>query len=163
MRVLGLDPGTITVGYGVLDQRQGRIQPVAYGVVKAHRSQPNAKRLGALFRDLEKIVKKYQPDKIAIEKVFFGVNVKAAIALGEGRGMALVAADLCDVDVFEFSPTQIKQAVTGNGRAHKTQIQYMIKNLLSLKDIPESPDAADALAVAYCFLNYYKVSIKVAQ
>ena len=156
MKVLGIDPGTHNVGYGVLEKNNGVIRPLEYGVVRSIPKMDLSSRLGEIYRKLDTIIGQIKPDIISIEKVFFGVNVKSAISLGEGRGIVLLLANLYDIEIHEFSPTQIKKAVTGNGRAQKYQIQKMMQSLLKLKDVPGSEDAADALAVAYCFLNSSK-------
>lgn len=163
MKVLGIDPGTHNVGYGVLEKNNGAIRSLEYGVVRSIARRDLSFRLGEIYRKLDTIIGQIKPDIISIEKVFFGVNVKSAISLGEGRGIILLLADLHDIEIHEFSPTQIKKAVTGNGRAQKYQIQKMMQGLLKLKDMPGSEDAADALAAAYCFLNSSKFQQLIKQ
>lgn len=161
MKVLGLDPGTLSVGFGLLREEKGKISVIDMGVVKAPTRMPLPERLAVIFKGIEEVVRVQRPDVFCVEKIFFGANVKSAISLGEGRGVALLAAGSHGIEVHEFSATEIKKAVTGYGKAHKTQVQIMIKSLLGLNEIPKPDDTADALAAAYCFLNRRKFKQKI--
>lgn len=123
---------------------------VNYGVISTPSNHDFEKRLGDIYKELKKIIKKYKPDIIGIEDLFFFKNVKTAIKVAQARGVVLLTANLASISVAEFTPLQVKQAVTGYGRADKNQIQQMVKNILKLKEIPKPDDAADALAVAIC-------------
>ncbi len=152
MRVLGLDPGTARLGWGIVE---GAEEPraVAYGTLTTPAGRPLAGRLHALFCELRTLVARYTPDTAALEELFFARNVRTAFAVGQARGMALVALAEAGLAVHEYSPLEVKQAVTGYGRADKAQVQEMVRALLNLAEVPRPDDAADALAVALCHLH----------
>ncbi len=149
MRILGLDPGTARMGWGIVE---GEEEPrmVIYGCLTTPAGQPLAERLLALSRGLDEIIARYRPDAAAFEELFFSRNVRTAFAVGQARGAALVAMAAAGLPVYEYSPLEVKQAVTGYGRAEKAQIQEMVRALLGLDHIPSPDDAADALAIAIC-------------
>lgn len=149
MTILGTDPGFDRAGWGVLVTDRGRVSQTSYGCIQTSRRDTAAERLFALSRGLTKIIKDHKPDLFVVEKLFFQKNVKTAIAVAEARGVILLAAAAAGLKIVECTPLQVKQAVTGYGRADKSQIGRMIKVLLGLKEIPKSDDAADALAIAY--------------
>lgn len=155
MVILGIDPGLATTGYGIINLQtaNGRLQIVDYGCVKTSAKLSFAERLKIIYSEIEQLVKKYQPDKIAIEKIFFAKNVKTAMQVGEARGVITLAAVRNNLSILEFTPLQVKQALTGYGRASKEQIQEMVKAILSLREIPRPDDAADALAIAITGAN----------
>jgi len=153
MRILGIDPGTRVVGYGIIETAGSRIAPVTFGVVRARPGDSYAVRLRRIFEGLTRIVREYRPDEAAIEEAFYGKSVSAALRMGEGRGVAIVAAALQDLPLWQYSPAEVKKSVVGSGRAHKVQIQEMVRMLLGLPEVPEPQDAADALAVAICHSN----------
>ena len=153
MRVLGIDPGSLVTGYGVVEGGSGDPRHIADGVVKAGSSRTLARRLPLLFDGLQEVVERYQPDSVAIESIFFAKNIKSASILGHARGVALLAAARADLDIFEYSPMEIKKSVVGYGAATKEQIRKMVKALLGTEHLPVS-DAADALAVALCHLQH---------
>ncbi len=153
MRVLGIDPGTRLVGYGVVETRESRILPVDFGVIRAGNTRPYAARLRKVFEGLRAVVLEHQPAEVAIEEAFYGKSVSAALRMGEGRGVAMVAVALEDRPLFEYTPAEVKKSVVGNGRAHKSQVQEMVRVLLGLREIPTPEDAADALAIAICHCN----------
>jgi crossover junction endodeoxyribonuclease RuvC len=154
MRVLGVDCGTEYTGYGVVELRDdGKLLCLTSGAIKVSPRQPIAQRLATIFGRLAMIIQENRPDQVAIEDVFYAVNVKSAFKLGQVRGVAMLAASSAGLEVAEYSPLSVKSAVVGYGKAEKQQVQHMVQRLLSLVEIPESPDAADALALAICHLH----------
>ena len=148
MRVLGIDPGFALVGFGVVDQVNGRFEVVDYGVISTDKDQCFSDRLSIIYNGMCDLIKTYKPDAIAIEELFFFKNQKTVIPVAEARGVIVLAGIQNKMEMFEYTPLQIKQALTGNGRAEKKQIQYMVKSILGLEKIPKPDDAADAVAVA---------------
>jgi crossover junction endodeoxyribonuclease RuvC len=154
MRVLGIDCGTEYTGYGVVELRHdGKLICLTCGAVKLSPRSPMSARLSTIFDRLGAIIVEHQPDRVAIEDVFYALNVKSALKLGQVRGVAMLAASSAGLEVAEYSPLSIKSAVVGYGRAEKQQVQHMVTRLLNLSEIPEPPDAADALAIAICHLH----------
>ena len=154
MRVLGVDCGTEYTGYGVVDlYLDGRLTCIICGAIKLSPRDPMPARLATIFDRLCAIIAEHRPDRVAIEDVFYAVNVKSALKLGQVRGVAMLAASSAGLQVAEYSPLSIKSAVVGYGRAEKQQVQHMVTRLLNLAEVPEPPDAADALAIAICHLN----------
>ncbi len=150
MRVLGIDPGTLNAGYGVVERDGTRLTAVAYGVVRAPRSLSFPARLRRIHEGLRAVIAEYRPAAAAIETVFGGKSMRTALHSGEGRGVAVLAVALADLPLNEYAPAEIKRAVVGNGQAAKVQVQHMVRAILGLPNVPESTDAADALAVAIC-------------
>ena len=149
MVILGFDPGLATLGYGVISKdEKGRIETIDYGIVQTPKAESLSVRLCMLETAIKQIISNYKPDEIAMEELFFAKNVKTAIAVAHARGVLLLTCNKECGRIFEYTPLQIKQALTGYGRADKTQIQKMVQKMLSLKSIPRPDDAADALAVA---------------
>ena len=146
---LGIDPGTAILGYGVI---QGEQDPVVldYGVVETAPDLPMPTRLSVLFDHMTELLAQHRPDTVAVEQLFFARNVTTAIAVGQARGVALLAAYRAGVEVHEYTPLQVKQAITSYGRADKRQVQEMVRALLNLREIPRPDDAADGLAIAIC-------------
>ena len=154
VRVLGIDCGTEFTGYGVVEQDdEGSLRYLACGTVKLSRQHPMAYRLNQVFDSLRNVIQEFRPDDVAIEDIFYAVNVKSALKLGQVRGVAMLAAASCGLLVAEYAPLSIKSAVVGYGKAEKSQVQHMVTTLLRLSAPPESPDAADALAIAICHLH----------
>ena len=151
--VLGIDPGTAIMGYGLVAARGDELRPVDFGVLTTTADQPLAERLRVLYEGLTDLIRRYRPTEVAVEKLFFSRNVTTAIAVGQARGVALVAAANSGLTVCEYSPQEVKQAVAVYGKATKDQIQQMVRVLLGLAEIPWPDDAADALAIAICHLN----------
>ncbi|MFO7957940.1 MAG: crossover junction endodeoxyribonuclease RuvC [Candidatus Brocadiia bacterium] len=151
MRILGIDPGTRFCGYGVIETDGYEARALEYGVVEC-RNSPVPVRLKEIFAGLMEVIERSEPDVAAVESTFSGRNAKTALRIGEGRGVALLAAANCEVEVVEYAPARVKKSVVGSGRAHKSQVQQMVSTLLHLpdEDIPE--DAADALALALCHM-----------
>ncbi len=148
MKILGIDPGTATTGFGVIEISGGKKTAIDFGVISTHKDLPMHKRLAELHKDLSRLIKTYRPDYCVVEQLFFARNVTTAISVGQARGVILLAAAQNKLEIAEYTPLQVKQAVTGYGQATKKQIQEMVKILLSLDEIPRPDDAADALAVA---------------
>lgn len=154
MLVLGIDPGTATTGYGLVRQLEdGSLQAVAHGAILTPAKMPMPQRLDKLYSQLKEIILLHRPDSAAVEKLFFSKNVKTALSVGQGRGVVLLALAQSDLSIGEYTPNEIKQAVTGYGSAGKAQMQEMVKLLLEMDDRPKPDDAADALAVAICHLH----------
>lgn len=151
---LGIDPGTATTGYGLVRlESDDKLQAVAFGVISTPAHAPAHQRLLILYRQLKDLLQSYCPDSCAVEKLFFQHNVSTALAVGQARGVAMLAAAEAGLDVAEYTPNEIKQAVAGYGSARKRQVQEMVRVLLSLPEVPSPDDAADALAVAITHLH----------
>jgi crossover junction endodeoxyribonuclease RuvC len=154
MRIIGIDPGLAIVGYGVIEADHGRLKLVDYGTVTTPAGMAMPLRLSIIHDGIRKIVQTYSPDCIAFEELFFQNNAKTAIAVGQARGVAIIAArNTFAGEIYEYTPKQVKQALTGYGHADKNQIQQMVKLMLSLDHIPKPDDAADALAIAICLAS----------
>lgn len=153
MRILGIDPGIAIVGYGVVDKEGNRYKTVAYDAVTTKAHTPLEVRLEKVYNGVCEIIKEYKPDAMSIEELFFNNNAKTALTVGQARGVIILAAVQNHIPVYEYTPLQVKQALTGYGRASKTQIQQMMKSMLGLTEIPKPDDVADALAIAVCHGN----------
>jgi crossover junction endodeoxyribonuclease RuvC len=153
MRVMGIDPGFATTGYGVVDRTDGRLLAVAHGAIRTEVGVPQAERLGQLHRAITDLLTLYLPEAMAVERLFFNINVRTAIAVGQASGVALATAAARGVPVFEYTPLEVKQAVVGVGNATKDQVGAMVGSLLSLASPPTPADAADACAMAICHLT----------
>jgi crossover junction endodeoxyribonuclease RuvC len=154
VRVLGIDCGTEYTGFGVAELlAERRLQYVTAGAIKLRKQDALPERLAHIFETLCALAREHHPDVVAIEEVFYSVNPKSALKLGQVRGVALLAASTCKLPVAEYSPLSIKASVVGYGRAEKQQVQHMVMKLLSLPELPEPADAADALAIAICHLH----------
>lgn len=151
MTVLGIDPGTTTTGFGILEYNQNQdYKVINYGIIETKPKIAQQIKLKEIFEDLNELIAKYKPDILGVEKVFYNTNPKTVISVSQARGISLLCAGIHNIKVFEYTPLQVKNAVVGYGRAEKKQVQYMIKNILKLKETPKPDDAADALAVAIC-------------
>jgi crossover junction endodeoxyribonuclease RuvC len=149
MIILGIDPGLATTGYGIINEnKKQKIELITYGHIITDSNILMIERLEKIHQEFKKIIKKYKPDRVAVEELFFAKNVKTALKVGEARGVILLTIRQARVPFFEFTPLQVKQAITSYGRASKNQVQKMIKAILNLKEIPKPDDAADALAIA---------------
>lgn len=160
--ILGVDPGTVVTGWGVVQAIGGALRHVGYGTVHASSAEPQAVRLRRIYQALSKVLLEYRPDAISLERVFFARNVQSALKLGQARGVALLAAAEHGVGVHEYSAVEIKSAVVGFGHATKQQVQMMIGSLLRVAD-PVPVDAADALAAAICDLNRRSFENRLAE
>jgi crossover junction endodeoxyribonuclease RuvC len=154
MRVMGIDCGTEYTGYGIVELcADAKLICVACGAIKLSPRDPMCARLSTIYSGLGEIIREHRPDNVAIEEIFYAINVKSALKLGQVRGVAMLAASSVGLTVSEYAPLTIKSAVVGYGRAEKHQVQHMVTQLLNLAEIPEPPDAADALAIAICHLH----------
>lgn len=152
--ILGVDPGLANTGWGIVSQQGSKLRCVAYGCISTTKEQELAERLKKVHDQLDMIIARYRPSCVGIETVWFGVNTQSAFATGQARGAALVACATHALTVQEFSPRQIKLATVGTGTAEKEQVQYMVKQLLMLEQIPHPDHASDALAAAICFTTH---------
>lgn len=159
MKILGIDPGTAITGWSVVDF-QDKPNILSYGVIRTDSKEFMPKRLEELYDDLRDVLFELKPEILAIEDLFFFKNAKTVITVGQARGVAILAAQKAGLDIFEYTPLQIKQSLTGYGRADKKQMQSMVKSVYGLKEIPRPDDAADALAVAYTHYIYVKNRLK---
>jgi crossover junction endodeoxyribonuclease RuvC len=146
--ILGIDPGTATMGWGVVRQEGSRLRYVQHGAITTTPNWAMPRRLGRLFDGVTQLLEGYRPDTVAVEELFFNTNVTTAITVGQARGVALLAAYRAGLEVAEYTPLQVKQAITSYGRAEKRQVQEMVRALLNLREIPRPDDAADGLAIA---------------
>ncbi|MDA8352260.1 MAG: crossover junction endodeoxyribonuclease RuvC [Firmicutes bacterium] len=163
MRILGIDPGIAIVGYGVIDQRGNRLKPVDYGSIQTEAGLPTATRLKQIYDAATQLFSRFQPEVVAIEKLFFNRNVTTAFAVGQARGVVMLAAEETGAMITEYTPLQVKMAVVGYGQAQKRQIQEMVRMLLNLPEIPKPDDVADALGVAICQAHSTTFSKRIGQ
>ena len=157
MRILGIDPGLAIVGYGVIDYDGYNMKLIDYGAINTPAKMWVPERLDIIFDSMTKLMERFRPDDIAFEELFFQNNQKTAIDVAQARGVCVMAAYRLNNHIFEYTPLQVKQGVTGDGKADKKQVQLMVKTILGLSDIPKPDDAADAVAVAICHsqtINY---------
>jgi crossover junction endodeoxyribonuclease RuvC len=153
LKILGIDPGLSTTGYGIIEAKGDKLREITHGTIKKRRKTDFAQKLLGIYQGVTKIIQEYQPDYCAIESIFYHQNKKTAITMGHVRGVAILAAAQSQIAVAEYSPREIKLSIVGSGGAAKIQIQAMVKNILKLTEIPHSEDAADALAVAICHFH----------
>jgi len=151
--ILGVDPGYAILGWGIIEYRASRHRLIDYGTVETDKDMPQPQRLKEIFNGLGEIIKTYRPDVCAVEELYFNSNQKTAIKVGEARGAAILACAQAGLPVYEYTPLQIKQALTGYGRADKHQIQEMVRQILGMERAPRPDDAADAVAAAICHAN----------
>jgi len=156
MIIIGVDPGFAITGYGIIEYIGNKFCLIDVGAITTDTQLDFSDRLLCINNELENLIAKYRPDAMAVEELFFNTNVKTAIKVGHGRGVALLTAAKMGIKVFEYTPLQVKQAVVGYGRARKEQVQQMVRILLNLDRIPKPDDAADALAVAICHAHSHK-------
>jgi len=155
--VLGIDPGTAITGYGVVESRDGEMRLVTCGVITTPADMGLPNRLQAIYRGLARIIAQYHPAEAAVEELFFARNARTALAVGHARGVTLLALADAGLTIAEYTPLQVKQAVTGYGQAEKDQVQQMVRLLLGLDAIPRPDDAADAVAVAICHISFSRL------
>ncbi|MBQ3425561.1 MAG: crossover junction endodeoxyribonuclease RuvC [Clostridia bacterium] len=158
MIIIGVDPGYAIVGIGVIEYSGNKFRPLEYGAITTPAKMPTVERLKKIYDETTLLIDKYSPDAVAIEELFFNSNQKTAINVAQARGVILVAVTNKNVPIFEYTPLQVKQSVTGYGRADKNQIQQMVKMLLNLNVIPKPDDAADGLALAICHAHSNKMN-----
>ena len=150
LRILGIDPGIATVGFGVVDSEKGKMKYIACGTINTPAHTSLSSRLDQIYNDLNELFETFKPDVISIEELFFNTNITTGIAVSHGRGVILLAAYRAGIPVFEYTPLQVKQAVVGYGRAQKKQVIDMVRRLLNMPAPPKPDDAADAVALAIC-------------
>lgn len=153
MRILGVDPGIATCGYGVVDSSGNLLRMVTYGAVETDKNLAVERRLQLVYEGISELITTYQPDIISVEQLFFNRNVTTAIVVGQARGVILLAASQQGLPIMEYTPLQVKQSVVGYGKATKEQVILMVQRLLALREKPKPDDAADALAMAICALH----------
>ena len=163
MRVLGIDPGSETLGWGVVDGSGSKYSLVEFGTVRSNPRQVFSKRLAGIFAEIEVIAERLKPDALAIEEAFYSVNVNVAMKLGQVRGVLLLLAEQRGIEIAEYAPRLIKKSVVGYGNAEKHQVGEMVRLLLNLKAAPAPHDAADALAIAICHFHHYGLNEKLAK
>lgn len=156
MVILGIDPGTATTGYGIIEKVKRNLKCISYGLIKTSASSPMPERLNKLYTELTKIIKKHQPDVLGVESLYFFKNLKTALPVSQAKGVILLAASRAKIPIYEFTPLQVKMMITGYGKAEKKQVQKMIARLLNLEEMPKPDDAADALGVAICSASAFK-------
>ena len=153
MIVIGIDPGLAIVGFGVIQKDGNDIKPISYGCIRTPSGKQVPDRLLEIYNETCELFDKYSPECIAIERLFFNKNVTTAMSVSEARGVVLLAAKQRNIPVYEYTPLQVKQGITGSGKADKRQMQEMIKSILNLDEIPKPDDAADGLSIALCHIH----------
>lgn len=159
MRILGIDPGIARTGWAVIEGNNSKVKAIAYGCIETEASRDTSKRLAVIHKEILSIIKKYSPETLAIEELFFNTNAKTAFVVGQARGVILQAAEQKLIPNCIYTPLQVKIAITGYGRAEKDQVAKMVKILLNLKEMPKLDDTSDALAVAITHVFSYKQSL----
>lgn len=154
MKILGIDPGIATVGFGIIEIYGSEQQLIRCGAIRTPAGTRLASRLSQIYKDMAELIHTFQPDAMAIEELFFNTNLKTGISVAHGRGIIILAGEDMGIPMFEYTPLQVKQAVAGYGRAEKNQVMEMVKRLLKLDSCPKPDDAADALAIAICHARY---------
>ena len=163
MKVLGIDPGSETLGWGVVEGSGLKYALIDYGTVKSSPKDAFSKRLLKIYDGIESIIAKFQPDVLSVEEAFYANNVKVALKLGQVRGVVLLLGEKSNLEISEYAPRLIKQTVVGYGNAQKHQVQEMVRLLLRMKEIPQPHDAADALAIAICHFHHAGVQDRIKQ
>jgi crossover junction endodeoxyribonuclease RuvC len=159
MAVIGIDPGTALTGYGIVEENSnGELITLGFGVIETSKNDTSHNRLLTIYTELEDVLSLYRPESSAVERLFFQKNTKTALAVGQARGVILLSLAKAGIEISEYNPVEIKQAITGYGQASKKQIQEMVKILLRLDSIPQPDDAADALAIAICHIHSRKMA-----
>ena len=150
MRIMGIDPGSQCTGFGIVEEKAGKLVSIYWGAIRSKTKQSFPERLKIIYQALIEVIQEFSPDEVAVEDLFFASNAKSALKLGQTRGVAILAAANMNKPVAEYSPLEVKLSVVGYGRADKIQVQSMVARLLNLKDLPKPFDACDALAIAIC-------------
>ncbi|OLN32295.1 crossover junction endodeoxyribonuclease RuvC [Desulfosporosinus metallidurans] len=163
MIILGIDPGTAIMGYGLIEQKGNHLKALTYACWRTPAHMPLAERLLILHEQIDPFLREYHPDHMAIEELFFNRNTTTALAVGHARGVAMLASAQNRIPVYEYTPLQVKQAVVGYGRADKNQVQQMVKGLLGLDQIPKPDDTADALAIAICHAHSHALGRRMEE
>lgn len=162
MLVLGIDPGTAITGYGLVREDEGALVVVAYGAITTPAKQPLPERLKTIYQELAVIIHEHQPEIAAVEELFFSRNARTALAVGHARGVTLLALADAELEIHEYKPVEVKQAIAGYGGADKRQVQEMVRMLLHLEQVPQPDDAADAVAVAICHIHSAKMKALIS-
>ncbi|WP_099950697.1 crossover junction endodeoxyribonuclease RuvC [Ezakiella peruensis] len=150
MRILGLDPGLAILGFGIIDEEGNKLKLVDYGIINSEPDITFPERLKLLYDDLDFLINRYKPEIVAVEELFYNRNATTAIKVAQARGVQVLCCQQHELPLYEFTPLQVKQTITGYGRADKKQVQLMVKNLLNMDHMPQPDDAADAIAIAIC-------------
>lgn len=161
MIIMGIDPGIAITGYGIIEYDGNQLKPIDYGYIQTLSYEVSSIRLKAIYEGISGLIKTFQPNVFVIEELFFNKNIRTALTVGQARGVAILAAGMSEIAVYEYTPLQVKQSVIGYGRAKKEQVQFMVKELLNLKEIPKPDDVADALAIAICHCNWHKLADQI--
>ena len=161
MIILGIDPGTATTGFGVIEQTKNQPELVDFGVIATDKNLTDAERLEILANDLKSIIKKYNPEAIGVEKLFLTTNQNTVMTVSPARGVVLLIAQQSRLTIFEFTPLQVKSFICGYGKAEKKQVQYVVQKTFKLKSPPKPDDAADALAIALCAGHHFSKSLRI--
>lgn len=159
VKILGIDPGTAIVGWGIVTEVKNRPKLEAFGCVETSKHKTTVERLKEVADDIASLIAQYEPDEVAIEDLFFFKNITTAIKVAQARGVLMLTAAQAKLGIYEYTPLQVKQAITGYGRAEKKQVQMMVKTILGLKEVPKPDDAADALAIAICHQQSRKLML----
>ena len=157
MTILGIDPGLTKTGFGLISVSKDTPKIIDFGIIQPNNNDTLSKRLYTIYTDMEELIATFSPTVLSIEDVFYGKNVKSALLLGQARGIAMLCAAKNNIPAFEYSAKKVKQSVTGNGNADKVQLQYMIKQIFNLKNLPKPLDASDAIGIALCHFNQVKI------
>lgn len=163
MRILGIDPGIAIVGFGFIDKKGSRLRPVQYGSIQTKAHTDTSIRLKQIYDAIGQLIDKYKPDAVAVEKLYFNRNVTTALTVGQARGVLLLAAEQKNLQLGEYTPLQVKQAIVGYGKAEKKQVQEMVRMFLGLSEVPKPDDVADALAVAICHAHSSALNDKIKE
>ena len=161
MIILGIDPGTATTGFGIISYVKNQPALIDFGVVSTDKKLTDAERLEILAHDIHQLIKKYKPEAVGIEKLFFTNNQKTVMTVSQARGVVLLTAQKNKLPIFEFTPLQVKNFICGYGKAEKKQVQYIVQKTFNLKSVPKPDDAADALAIALCTAHHYSRGLKL--
>lgn len=153
MKVVGFDPGLGVTGFGIMEQSDNKITTICYGTIRAQSNKKISQRLKHIYKEASKLLQTYKPDIVAIEDTFYQKNVKSALALGQAKGVLLLAAANENIECVEYAPRKVKQSITGNGAATKEQVQFMVQQILKLEKPPTPIDTSDALAIGLCYIN----------
>lgn len=158
MKVLGIDPGLGTTGFGLISSTNDKFNLIDFGIIKTSPKDSLSNRLKIIFENITALIDEHNPTVFSIEEIFYSNNVKSSLLLGHARGAAITAAATKNILIYEYSAKKVKQSLTGNGNAHKDQVKFMVKNLLKLKTPPKSNDSSDALAIALCYTLQSKIN-----
>lgn len=161
MRILGIDPGSVQTGFGIIHEERTSLIYIDCGVIRTSSAAPIPARLKRIYHELKIVMERYRPDVVSIENIFVARNVRSALKLGHARGVAILAAVNSGLDVAEYTPAEVKKTLAGSGRAEKSQVQHMVKALLALSELPEPYDASDALALAICHSHSREMKLKM--